>query len=180
MCIRDSVGHLLRVVRVGREQVTHACHAIGVLHAFGRLMAHHARWFLVGWLVIVAVGFAAVGGLLGNQALFSRLKAGDAPQVPGDARTGQQLLDQTATTGSSVELLLERVQPASGTVRAAVASTAAAVAAMPHVAAVQQPYAVAAVTASTTSGTSRTSRSGPAPRTAPASTITSTACTPRA
>jgi RND superfamily putative drug exporter len=115
-----------------------------VLHAFGRLLAHHARWFLAGWVVIVVLGFATVGGLLGNEGLFSRLQAGDAPQVPGDSRTGQQLLERAATTGPAVQLLLDGIRPGSAPVRAAVDAAAKEVAAIPHVFAVQQPYAVPA------------------------------------
>jgi RND superfamily putative drug exporter len=139
-----------------------------VLHAFGRLMAHHARWFLAGWVAIIVLGFAAVGGVLGNEGLFARLKAGDAPQVPGDARTGQELLDRAATTGGSVELLLDGVLPASTTVRAAVSAAAKDVSAVPHVTAVQQPYAAPAgarttITATTAATTSTKSSAAAVP-----------------
>lgn len=111
-----------------------------MLHALGRLLAHHARWFLAAWALIVTVGFAAVGGALGNQSLFDRLVADDAPQVPGPARTGQELLARADPSGPAVQALLDRIDPAAPPVRAAVLATAADVARLPHVADVRTPY----------------------------------------
>ena len=115
-----------------------------MLHALGRLIAHHARWFLAIWIVLVAVGFAAVDGAFGNEALFDRLKADDAPQVPGQAKTGAELLAKADPSGPAVQLLLDRVDPASTQIRTAVSAAAADVAAIRQVRSVAQPYADAA------------------------------------
>jgi putative drug exporter of the RND superfamily len=112
-----------------------------MLRALGRLVARRARWFLLGWLVLVLIGFAAAGGLLGNQGLFQRLKADDAPQVPGEASTGSELLTRASTTGPTVQFLLDDVRPGSAPVRAAVTAAAADVGRIPLVADVLQPYA---------------------------------------
>jgi len=128
-----------------------------VLHALGRLIAHHARWFLAVWLLVVVAGFGAVGGLFGNEPLFARLQTSDAPQVPGEARTGQELLTRASTAGPAVELLLDGVQPQSAAVRAAIGAAAQDVAAIPHVTAVLQPFAAAkGTTSAASSGASGT------------------------
>jgi RND superfamily putative drug exporter len=103
-------------------------------------MAHHARWFIAAWIVLAVLGFGAVGGALGNQSLFDRLQADDAPQVPGGAKTGTDLLATANPSGPTVQLLLDGVDPASLTVRAAVLDAAQDVAAIPHVRSVSQPY----------------------------------------
>ena len=93
------------------------------------------------WVVLGLTGFAAVAGLLGNQPLFDRLVSDDAPQVPGPARTGQDLLTRANPTGPSVDLLLDRVDPASSAVRTAVTAAAGELSRLPDVRAVRQPYA---------------------------------------
>lgn len=103
-------------------------------------MARHARWFLAAWVVLSAVGFGAVGGGFGNQGLFDRLVADDAPQVPGEAKTGQDLLMRTAPSGPSVELLLDHVDPASARVRTAVTAAASELSRVPGVRHVLHPY----------------------------------------
>ena len=107
-------------------------------------MARRARWFLLAWVVIVVVGFAASLGLLGNEGLFKRLKADDAPQVHGESRTGADLIAATSRFGSSVQYLLDGVDPASAQVREVVGTAATDLAAIPHVAQVQQPFAAPA------------------------------------
>jgi putative drug exporter of the RND superfamily len=114
-----------------------------VLRALGRVTARHARWFLLVWLVLTAVGFGAVAGLFGNEPLFDRLVSDDAPQVPGPARTGQDLLARAAPSGPSVQLVLDGVDPASPVVRTAVVTAAEELGRRPEVGGVAQPYAAA-------------------------------------
>ena len=112
-----------------------------MLHALGRLVARHSRWFLAAWLVATVGGFGAVAGAFGNEALFDRLVSDDAPQVPGPARTGQELLARADPQGPSVNLVLDRVDPASAAVRTAVMTAATGLARVPDVRAVRHPYA---------------------------------------
>jgi len=111
-----------------------------VLHALGRLVASRARWFLLGWLVAVVLSFAAAGGGLGGQSLFERLEAGDSPQVPGESRTGNDLLRKASPTGTSVQLLLDRVDPASPAVRSAVLDVQDRLDDVPQVRSVVSPF----------------------------------------
>jgi RND superfamily putative drug exporter len=112
-----------------------------VLHALGRVIARHARWFLVAWFLITAVGFAAVGGVFGNEPLFDRLKADEGLAVPGEAQTGMDLRAAVRTAGPTVQLLLDHVDPADSRVRASVLQAASEVSRVPHVLGVQHPYA---------------------------------------
>ena len=48
-----------------------------------------------------------------GEGLFERLQPGDAPQVNSEARTGQQVLAASAPGGTTAELLLDHVDPAS-------------------------------------------------------------------
>jgi len=110
------------------------------LHGLGRMIYAHARWFAVGWLVLVVLGFAASGGSLGGQGLFERLKAGDAPQVPGESRTGTELLNASAPNGGSVLLLLDGVDPASPVLRSLLTAAQPRLAAAPDVQGVLSPF----------------------------------------
>jgi RND superfamily putative drug exporter len=114
-----------------------------VLHALGRLLAARARWFLLGWLVAVVLSLAAAGGGLGGQSLFDRLEAGDAPQVPGESRVGSDLLRKASPTGTSVQLLLDRVDPASPAVRSAVLDVQDRLDDVPQVRSVVSPFPAA-------------------------------------
>jgi RND superfamily putative drug exporter len=109
-----------------------------VLRSLGRLSAHHPRWFVLVWFLLVTGGFAASLGGVGGQTLFDRLHSG-APRVPSDSATGQDLLNRTAQTGPSVVLLLDHVDPASSAVRAAVTAASSSLAAAPHVLSVRPP-----------------------------------------
>jgi RND superfamily putative drug exporter len=115
-----------------------------VLRSLGRLIAQRSRWFLLAWVVTTVLGFAAVGGTFGNQALFDRLKADSYPEVPGEAKTGSELLARADPNGPTLQLLLDHVDPASPQVRDAVTAAAADVVRTAHVQAVQQPYSDAA------------------------------------
>jgi RND superfamily putative drug exporter len=110
-----------------------------VLPALGRLIALHPWRFVATWLVLVALGFAAATGAFG-EGLFDRLQPGDAPQVTSEARTGQRVLNQSATGGATQTLLLDRVDPADPAVRSAVERVSAELRARPDVLAVRSPY----------------------------------------
>lgn len=111
-----------------------------MLHALGRAVARHSRWFLVGWLVLVVSGFGAASGAFGNEALFDRLQAGDAPRVPGESTTGQDLLARSETSGPVVQLLLDGVDPASTTLRDTVTAARSDLARVPDVQSVVDPF----------------------------------------
>ena len=111
-----------------------------MLHALGLLVARRARWFLLAWAVVSVVGFLAVGGRLGNEGLFDRLKSEDAPQVAGEAKTGLDLLAAASPTGTTVQLLLAGVDPAAPATYDAVLAAASDVRRMNHVATVAHPY----------------------------------------
>ena len=67
------------------------------------------------WLILLVFAFAAASGALGFTGLFERLKAGDAPTVPGESRDGQDLLARADPGQTSVILLAEGIDPAAPT-----------------------------------------------------------------
>jgi RND superfamily putative drug exporter len=111
-----------------------------VLPALGRLIAGRARWFVLTWALLVGLGFAAATGALGSQSLFDRLQAADAPQVPGESLDGLTLLQAADTSGPTVHLLLDGVDPASTRLRDLVVAAAAELAAIEGVVDVAHPY----------------------------------------
>lgn len=111
-----------------------------MLHALGRLIARKARWFLVAWLVAVVAGFGAASGAFGNEALFDRLQAGDAPQVPGESTTGRELLAASDTTGTVLQLLVDDTDPQDPALRGLVTGARPGLAAIDHVQSVVDPY----------------------------------------
>jgi putative drug exporter of the RND superfamily len=88
-----------------------------VLFHLGRLIHRRARWFVLGWVLLIVLGFGAAGGLLGGEGLFARLKAGDEPSVSGEARQGYDLMLATDAKGPAVQLMLDGVDPAAATTR---------------------------------------------------------------
>ena len=111
-----------------------------MLHALGRVIARHSRWFLLGWLVLVVAGFGAASGAFGNEALFDRLKAGDAPRVPGESTRGTDLLVRSETSGPTLQLLVDRVDPASTALRDVVTTARPGLAGTAHVQSVLDPW----------------------------------------
>ena len=90
----------------------------------------------------MVLGFAAATGALGGQGLFDRLVAGDAPQVPGDAREGQRLIN-AAGGGDDLAILLmvDGVEVADPALAAALAAARPGLAGLPNVTSVADPYA---------------------------------------
>jgi RND superfamily putative drug exporter len=111
-----------------------------VLHALGRAIARHARWFAALWLVLVVAGFGAATGALGGEGLFARLAAGDAPQVPGESADGRTLLTRSAPDGPVLELLVDGVDPRAATLRDVVTQGRTELSAVDGVASVADPY----------------------------------------
>jgi RND superfamily putative drug exporter len=110
-----------------------------VLSALGRLINRFPLRFVAVWVVLVVAGLAAASGAAG-ESLFERLQPGDAPQVSSEARTGQQKLTASAPGGSTAQLLLDGVDPASPAVRAEVERVTGQLRARPDVLAVRSPY----------------------------------------
>ncbi len=94
---------------------------------------------LAVWAVAVVTAVAlAVGGVAG-QTLFDRLGSGQ-PEVPGDAADGRDLLEATRQSGSSVQAVLDRVDPRAPATQAVVLAAAADVAGYEGVDAVLTPW----------------------------------------
>src|SRR6478672_5349721 len=73
------------------------------LARMGTVVGRHP-WRVLGlWLVVVVLCFAAAGGALGGDSLFQRLTSGE-PTVPGEARTGRDLVSGAATKGPATML----------------------------------------------------------------------------
>ena len=111
------------------------------LARLGTFLGHHP-WRVLGlWLVAVALCFAAAAGALGGESLFQRLTSG-APTVPGEARTGQDLLSRGATKGPATLLQVTGVDLASPTVARTVQQHSAALRRVSGVAQVANPFLV--------------------------------------
>ncbi len=90
-----------------------------MLDALGRLVAQHARLTVLLWVLLMATGFLAATGAVG-QGLFARLESG-APTSPGEAQTAADVLADAQGVGTSVTLRLEGVDPTSSELAAAIA-----------------------------------------------------------
>ncbi len=110
-----------------------------MLAALGRLIDRRPLHVLAVWSVLVVLAFLASAGAFG-EGLFDRLASSDAPPVRSDARTGSQLLADTAPGGPTVQLLLDDVDPAAVAVREAVTRAARELATRPDVLGVRTPY----------------------------------------
>ena len=111
-----------------------------LLERTGRLVARHARTVVVVWVVAVVLGLGTALGAFGGPSLFDKLTNGE-PEVPGESRTGRDLLAGQTTSGERLLLVLDGVDPASAEVAARVRSLGEDVAAMPGVQRVTSPYA---------------------------------------
>ncbi|MFC3687357.1 MMPL family transporter [Aquipuribacter hungaricus] len=93
------------------------------------------------WLVLAASGFALANGGFGNQSLFDRLVSGN-PEVPGEAQTALELLDEASDSGPAVTALLEGVDPADPALAALVTAAGEDLAGVDGVQTVLHPYAL--------------------------------------
>ncbi len=78
-----------------------------MLAALARSISRRPVAFIAAWLLLSAVAFAAALGTFG-EGLFPRLTSGD-PSVPGEARDGQDILQDNAETGGGLTLLVDGV-----------------------------------------------------------------------
>lgn len=115
-----------------------------MLARLGRWIARHAGLVVLLWVLATVLGFALATGAVG-QGLFARLASGE-PTVGGEATAGRDLLNERATDGPSITLLVRDAPVASPAVQdaaATVASTAGQIAAIDGVARVDQPFPTA-------------------------------------
>lgn len=111
------------------------------LERLGRFCARRARVLVAGWVIAIALGLGTALGAFGGQSLFDRLTSGQ-PDVPGEARTGDEMLTAQAASGDRLLVILDGVDPASPQVSAAVTSLSRDLAVVPGVRRVLSPYAV--------------------------------------
>ena len=111
-----------------------------MLGRLGGLVGHHPWVTVVTWLLLAASGFALANGLFGNESLFDRLVSGN-PEVPGEAQTALELLDEASESGPAVTGLLDELDPADPDLAALVTTAAEDLADVEGVQAVLHPYA---------------------------------------
>ena len=80
-----------------------------MLNALGRGIARHPGLIVLAWLVITFASFAAATGAFG-EGLFARLNSGQLT-VPGESDDGLAILTEASTTGQSLTLLVQGVDP---------------------------------------------------------------------
>jgi RND superfamily putative drug exporter len=108
------------------------------VRSLGRVVARRATLVVLGWVVLVVLGYAAaVGGLFGD-GLFDRLTSGDL-ELDSESTQGRDLLAATSPTGPAYQLLLDDVDPADPQLSAALADARADLGALPGVSAVADP-----------------------------------------
>ncbi len=111
-----------------------------VFESLGRAVARHPRLTLAVWAVVTVGCFllALVG--VGGQNLFDRLTTGE-PVVPGsDSARASELLAGTSTSGASLTLVVQDVDPAAEGLADALAPAREAVAEVDGVASVIDPF----------------------------------------
>ncbi len=108
------------------------------LARLGAAGGRHPLRFVLAWLVLVVASFALAFGAITGESLFDRLHSG-APQVPGEAQTGQDILAAHDPSGASLMLEVTGAPfddaPAMARARAATARLAS----VPGVTAVRSP-----------------------------------------
>ncbi len=115
--------------------------SVTTLERLGRFEARHARLVVVGWVAVVLAAFLLALGALGGGSLFDRLSSGE-PTVPGDSRTGRDLLSAQSKVGPTVTTVLDGVDPADPAVRSAVTGLTRTLSAGAAVTGVTTPYTV--------------------------------------
>ncbi len=101
----------------------------------GRWCSRRWWWVLVAWLIAIGAGIAATGPLFGRLA-----DAGPPHSV--ESVVANDVLSQGGNTGGTVIGVVDRADPRSPAVRAAVTAVAAQLAAIPDVARVDHPFEV--------------------------------------
>ncbi|WP_182111202.1 MULTISPECIES: MMPL family transporter [unclassified Actinotalea] len=106
----------------------------------GRVIARHPRRTIVVWAVLAVLCFALALVGVGGQNLFERLSTG-APQVPGsESAQADDILADAATTGPSLTLAVERIDPLAPDVAEPLAAAREELLAIDGVGAVIDPY----------------------------------------
>ncbi len=111
------------------------------LSRFGSFTGRHPAAIVLVWLAVVVACFATAAGGIGGQSLFERLHT-DEPSVPGEARTGQDLLSHETARGTTLLLQARGVDVGSPATAAAATASAAALREIPGVRRVSSPYLV--------------------------------------
>lgn len=109
------------------------------LERLGRFIARHARPIAAAWVVAVILALGTALGAFGTASLFDKLTTGE-PEVPGESRTGRDLLAAQAATGSQLLMILDGVDPAAPQVASRVRQVSRDLASAPGVQLVLSPY----------------------------------------
>ncbi len=112
-----------------------------LLERIGRTTAGHARTVTLLWVAAAALALATALGAFGGGSLFDKLTSG-SDNVPGESRTGRELLDARSTVGAQLLLALDGVDPAADATQERVADVAQRLSDVPGVLRVVTPYAV--------------------------------------
>ena len=110
--------------------------------SLGRSLIRHPRRALVVWALVslLGAGIALLG--TGGGSLFDRLSTGEPAVTGSESAEGSRILAENTTTGPTLTMMVSGVDPADDALPAAVESVRAAVAAVPGVASVVDPYAL--------------------------------------
>jgi RND superfamily putative drug exporter len=111
-----------------------------VLDRLGHVISRHPWLVCAAWLAafLLAVYAALVGGF--GQGLFDRLSTGGG-SVPGQSKTGTELIQRTVNDGPIVLLLIDDVSVTSKPLQAELAAARRDVGRIPNVEATADPYA---------------------------------------
>jgi RND superfamily putative drug exporter len=102
-------AELVRLAGLALAALTDVGNDLGVLQALGRGIARHPGLIVLAWFAITFASFAAATGAFG-EGLFARLHSGQLT-VPGESDEGLAILMQASTTGQSLTLLVQGVDP---------------------------------------------------------------------
>ncbi|QIK83594.1 MMPL family transporter [Sanguibacter sp. HDW7] len=110
--------------------------------SLGRKIVRHPRRALVAWALITLVGalIALVGTGGGN--LFDRLSTGEPSVTGSESAEGNRILAEHTTTGPMITMMVSDVDPAAAALPEAVETARTAVAAVPGVTSVVDPFAL--------------------------------------
>jgi putative drug exporter of the RND superfamily len=111
-----------------------------VFESLGRTVARHPRLTVLVWAVVTVGCFVLALVGVGGQNLFDRLTTGE-PVVPGsNSARASELLAEASTSGASLSLVVQGVDPATEGIAEALAPARESLAAVDGVASVIDPY----------------------------------------
>ncbi|MGP7961007.1 MMPL family transporter [Sanguibacter sp. A247] len=108
----------------------------------GRRLIRHPRRSLAVWALLTALGLVLALLGTGGGNLFDRLTTGEPVIAGSESAAGNQILAENTTSGPTITMMVTGVDPASDALAAPVAEARTAVAAVPGVASVVDPYAL--------------------------------------